>query len=191
MNISRSDAAGALRDIEAAQSRAGEMRGYRMAAPYLIGWGLIWAIGYTLMGLRPMSEWGLIWLPLDLVGIGGSIIAGIRDGRKARGAGMATGNPATWRVIGGMLFVAMFFAATYTLFTPHEVEPFIAFPGLVVGAIYVAIGFAWMPRLGWIGFGIFALTMIGFVFAREHLLYWMAIAGGGGLALSGFWLRTA
>jgi len=189
MKISRDDAAGALRDIEAAQARAGEMRGYRLAGPYLIGWGLIWAIGYALMALRPMSEWGLIWLPLDLIGIGGSIIGGIRSNQAPQITG--TGKTGTWRVIGAVLFTAMYIAATYALFAPHDVEPYIIYPGMVVGAVYVMIGLAWMPRLGWIGLAIFLLTVAGLFIARDFLLYWMALVGGGGLALSGLWLRSA
>lgn len=189
MNISKDDAAGALRDIETAQMRAGEMRGYRLAAPYLIGWGLIWAIGYSAMAMRPMSDWGLIWLPLDLIGIGGSIVAGRRDRHRAPQTGIV--RPASWRVIAAVLFVAMYMAATYGLFAPRNAEPFIIYPGMVVGAIYVVVGLAWMPRLGWIGLAIFLLTVAGLFVPRDYLLYWMAAVGGGGLMLSGLWLRTA
>jgi len=189
MAVSKSEAAGALRDIEQAQNRVGEMRSYRLAAPYLIGWGLIWAIGYTLMALRPMSDWGLIWLPLDLVGIGVSILAGIRDNKRMPAS--APRNVATWRVIVGVLFVAVYVAATFTLFAPHDIRPFIIYPGMVVGAIYIVIGLAWMPRLGWIGAAIFVLTVAGLLVPRDYLLYWMAAIGGGGLMLSGAWLRTA
>jgi hypothetical protein len=189
MVVSKSEAAGALRDIEQAQNRVGEMRGYRIAGPYLIGWGLIWAIGYVLMALRPMTEWGLIWLPLDLVGIGVSIIAGIRGNRAVPATG--PGNAATWRVIVGVLFIAAYIAATYMLFAPHDVRPFLLYPGMVVGAIYVMMGLACLPRLGWIGAAIFLLTVAGLFIPRDFLLYWMAAVGGGGLMLSGAWLRTA
>jgi len=187
MTVTRSDAAGALRDIEQAQTRAGEMRGYRHAAPYLIGWGLIWAVGYTLMAVRPQPEWGWIWLPLDAAGIIGSILQGRSDNR---GGTQAVAN-CGMRILLGVLFTALFMAATYVLFAPATVAPFIVFPGLIAGAIYVAIGLAWLPRMGWIGFGIFVLSMAGYLFFREWLLYWMAAVCGGGLMLSGLWLRNA
>ena len=186
MEITRKDAADALRDVARAQAHAGEMRGYRYASPYLIGWGLIWAIGYALMAVRPQSEWGLIWLPLDALGIIGSIVRGRIDGRRASAA-----NPLTLRIMAGVAFIALFVAATYSVFQPTTIAPFVVFPGMIAGAIYVAIGLAWMPRLGWIGFAIFASSVAGYFFAGPALLYWMAIAGGGGLILSGLWLRAA
>jgi hypothetical protein len=186
MEISRKDAAEALRDVAQAQAHAGEIRGYHFAAPYLIGWGLIWAIGYALMAIRPQSEWGLIWLPLDAIGIIGSIVRGRRDARR-----ISERRPDTARVIAGVAFIALFMAATYMIFQPTAVAPFVVFPGMIAGAIYVAIGLARMPRLGWIGFVIFALSVAGYFFAGPALLYWMAITGGGGLILSGLWLRSA
>jgi len=187
MTLSRSDAAGALRDVELAQARAGEMRGYRHAGPYLIGWGLIWAVGYVLMAIRPQSEWGWIWLPLDAAGIIGTILlARVQRGKP----GMAS-NGGGGRILLGILFAALFIAATYILFAPATVTPFIVFPGLVIGAIYGMIGIAWLPRLGWVGFAIFALTMVGYLFFRDWILYWMAAVCGGSLMLSGAWLRNA
>lgn len=186
MQISRDDAADALRDVEAAQTRAGEMRGYRAAAPYLIGWGLIWVIGYSLMAVRPMSEWGLIWLPLDLIGIGASIAAGNRMPRAPGAARAGFG-----RVIAAVLFVALYVAATYAVFAPRDVLPYLLYPGMVVGAVYVMIGLVWMPRLSWIGVTIFALSVAGLLIPHDYLLFWMAAVGGGGLMLSGFWLRSA
>ncbi len=44
MQVTKSEAVGALHDVERAQSRTAEMRGYQRAAPYLIIWGAIWAI---------------------------------------------------------------------------------------------------------------------------------------------------
>jgi len=94
-------------------------------------------------------------------------------------------------MIAAILFVAIYVAATYALFAPHDVGPFLIYPGMVVGAIYVAIGLACMPRLGWIGLAIFALSVAGLFVPREYLLYWMAAIGGGGLMISGLWLRSA
>lgn len=189
MQISQSDAAGALRDVESAQSRSAEVRGYHRASPYLIGWGVIWAIGYTLMAQRPVAEWGLIWLPLDLVGITGCIALGLRDRRSNSARSMNPGT--TWRALAGGLFVAMFVVATLAIFKPMSLAPAIVFPGMVAGTVYVAIGIFVMPRIALIGFAMFALSLIGFFFLPNALLYWMAAVGGGGLVLGGLWLRSA
>lgn len=188
MEITRSEAAAALQDVERMQARGMEMRGYRIAGPHLILWGAIWAVGYGLMAVRPQSEWGLIWLPLDAIGIAVSIV-GLGAGsysRERKGAGGMG-----WRMMIGILFVALFMAATYTVFAPATPMPMIVFPGMVVGMIYVAAGLAWMTRLAWIGASIFLLTIVGFLLFQPWLLWWMAVVGGGGLALGGLWLRKA
>jgi F0F1-type ATP synthase membrane subunit a len=71
------------------------------------------------------------------------------------------------------------------------VAPLAVFPGMMAGAVYMAIGLAWMPRLAWIGFAIFVLSVAAYLFAGPSLLYWMAATGGGGLIVSGLWLRAA
>ena len=62
MVLSPQDAAGALRDIEAAQARSAKLHGYARSSPQLLLWGVLWVIGY-LSGLlrsdmgRGRSDW--------------------------------------------------------------------------------------------------------------------------------------
>ena len=42
MTLSRQQAAAALQDIEQTEQRTYRARGYAIASPYLILWGLIW-----------------------------------------------------------------------------------------------------------------------------------------------------
>jgi hypothetical protein len=188
MELTRSEAAGALHDIERAQTRTAEMRGYQRAAPYLLMWGAIWALGYSLMAVRPPSDWGWIWLPLDAVGIAGSIAMGVRHNGK--GMSLAARRSSARSMVAAF-FILAFIVATYTVFAPANPAPYIVFPGLVAGLIYGVCGVLWMPRLGWIGVAIFALTLVGFFFFPASLLPWMAVVGGGGLFLGGWWLRSA
>lgn len=188
MNISRGDAAGALRDVEAVQARSAERRGYRTAAPFLMLWGAVWAAGYALMANIAQSDWGWIWLLLDLIGVAASVRLGTRDLGTRPPLGS---HSRTWRALAGGVFVALFVVATYAVFAPQSVAPAIVYPGLVAGLIYGAIGTMYMPRLAVIGLSIFLLTLIGFFFAQAFLLYWMAVVGGGGLFVSGLWLRNS
>jgi hypothetical protein len=48
MVLSPQDAAGALRDIEAAQARSAKLHGYARSAPQLLLWGVLWVIGCCL-----------------------------------------------------------------------------------------------------------------------------------------------
>ena len=192
--ISRAEAAGALRDIEASEARALEARGYSHASPQLILWGVVWIAGYTLCGLTPPEQWGWVWLPVDIAGILGSLIIGSRmSARNLRGG---TGSaPQTWRFFWPTMFVmlssAAFLGAVFYVFAPAAPEPYLVFPAILVGLLYVVLG-AWrMRRMAWIGAAIFVLAMLGFVFLKPILAFWIAGVGGGGLVLGGLWLRKA
>jgi hypothetical protein len=88
-----------------------------------------------------------------------------------------------------MLFIALFIICAYAVFAPTTSDPYLVFPALVLGLVYVVAG-AWrMPRLAWIGAAVFVATMVGFLFFRPMLAYWIAAVGGGGLVLGGLWLR--
>ncbi len=47
------------------------------------------------------------------------------------------------------------------------------------------------PRLIWLGAAVAAATMGGYFFLAPWFAFWMAAVGGGGLILTGFWMRTA
>jgi hypothetical protein len=184
MGISRTEAASALTDIERTAGRSRELKGYQIAGPILMVWGVVWAIGYSAMGLLPVERWGLVWLPLDVAGM----VATILLSRRPRGNGK-TGMG--WRIGVGSVAVVAFYAATLTLFQPASMEAGLAYPGVVTGLIYAMVGVAFMPRFLWIGAGVFAASLVGYFLFQPWLAFWMAAVGGGGLILSGLWLRRA
>ena len=53
MTLSRQQAAAALQDIEQTEQRTYRARGYAIASPYLILWGLIWVAGYGACAVLP------------------------------------------------------------------------------------------------------------------------------------------
>jgi hypothetical protein len=46
-----------------------------------------------------------------------------------------------------------------------------------------------LPRYVAIGAIMFLVTMIGFVYTKPFLPFWIAVSGGGGLVLGGLWMR--
>jgi hypothetical protein len=182
MGMTRNEAAAALSDIERTTERGQVLAGYRIAGPILMMWGLIWAAGYVAMGFLPVERWGLTWIVLDVIGLAGSLFLG-------RGAGRGAASAMNWRMVVGMLAILVFFFSTFALFQASRVEPYLAFPGLVTGLIYVGMGLWKMTRYLWIGVILIIATMVGYFFFQPWLTFWMAGFGGGGLFLAGLWLR--
>lgn len=182
MGMTRNEAAAALSDIERTTERGQVLAGYRIAGPILMMWGVIWAVGYVAMGFQPVERWGPVWIALDVLGIVGSVIL-------SRGAGRGRATAMNWRMMVGVLAVLIFFFGTFSLFQATETAPYLAFPGLVTGLIYVGMGLWKMPRYLWIGVILMIATMVGYAFFKPWLTFWMAGFGGGGLFLAGLWLR--
>jgi hypothetical protein len=188
--ISESEAGEALRDIERVHRRTAQAGGYSAASPHLLLSGLIWAAGYVASGLTPPEQWAMFWIPLSLVGVAGSYVLAYRAHRPE------PGNPAarTVHAARGLWITAammVFVAATFLLFRPVELTPYLVFPALLLGLAYSIVGAFGLPRFLWIGAGVFAVTIAGLVLARESIAFWIAAAGGGGLMLGGLWLRKA
>lgn len=189
MAISQTEAATALRDVERTTARATEMRAYSYASPHLLLWGVIWVLGYGAMGYSAPRDWGLIWAPLDLVGIAGSALIAARARARASAMAVESGAFSPAAMLIALLFTALFVVCTFTVFAPDRPEPYLVFPALVLGLVYVVAG-AWkMQRLAWIGAAVSTLAMVGYLLMTPWLGYWIAAVGGGGLILGGLWLR--
>lgn len=191
MNITREDAASALRDVDAATARSREARAYRVGGPHLVVWGVVWLIGYTLTGLLPSlglireEQLGLPWLALSLVGVACDLIL-------ARRTRLAAAAP---RDLGKMLApvaICAFIFATYLVMRPHSTPQYEVFPALVVGLSYVLAGLiTGAGRYAVIGVLVFGLALAGFFLLGPLLPYGLAVIGGGGLILGGLWLKGA
>lgn len=186
MGISKTEAASALTDIESAAFRSRLLKGYHTAGPILMVWGVVWAVGYSAMGLLAPDRWGLIWLVLDVVGV----VATILLARRGKGKGEAKARSG-WKIMAGVLSVTAFYAATFALSQPASKDAALAYPGVVTGLIYAGVGIAFAPRYLWIGAAVFAASLVGFFFFQPWLAFWMAAVGGGGLIVAGLWLRGA
>ena len=185
MNISPTEAADALRDIAASADRAREFKGYRMAAPYFFLWGTIWIIGYGVSGLAP--HYANLWAPLSVIGMVVSAVIGWRHRRN-----MVTGAAYGKRMWLSFATFAIFITATYAILPPHSLNQMNAFPALLTGTAYALSGvWSGRARLLILGAVVVAATMGGYFFLAPYFAFWMAVVGGGGLILTGFWMRKA
>ena len=184
MGISRNEAASALTDIESTAGRSRLLKGYHRSGPILMAWGVVWALGYSAMGLLAPEQWGLVWLVLDAIGIAATILLAL-GGKSGAKAGQG------WKIAASVVAIMAFMAATYAVFQPTSTDTFIVFPGMIAGLVYTGFGIVSAPRYLWIGAAIFIASLVGYFLFQPWLAFWMAAAGGGGLFVSGLWLRRA
>ena len=182
MSISREEAASALSQIDQTTERSRELKGYRIAGPIAMVWGVIWAIGYCGMVLMPHALAGKLWIGLDFVGMALTLLLLRRNGAVMKGG---------WKQAATFLAIFAFVSATLSLFRPAVAGAHVVYPGLVCGFIYTLFGLWRLPRLAWIGAAMFAASWVGLYLVPQGLIYWMAVVGGGGLFLGGLWLRKA
>jgi hypothetical protein len=148
-------------------------------------WGSIWVLGYGGTGLAPeYSNW--LWTALMICGIAGGLM--LRRDRVAdcRGSGFKP-----WRMPVLFATIILFVFTTYTIMEPHHAKQVCAFPALITGMAYVALGL-WMGiRYVIAGIAVVTLTMFGFFYIPTYwYFFWMALVGGGAMILSGIWFRT-
>jgi hypothetical protein len=179
MALSPDEAAQALNEIEAAETRSRMAYGYLIGGSYLILWGVIWVVCYSLVDYRPDAV-SMIWLVGCTFGVAGSVILGRRRRQKERRG---------WRaLVPASSYVAFTFLLLMIL-RPHSVEESSIAVALVVSLAYVQIGVHLGDRLIFIGVGLAALSLAGYVWIPLHFHLYMAFVGGGSLILAGLWLR--
>lgn len=185
-SVSEHEARGALAEIEAVTRRGATLKGYRYAGPILMVWGVIWFLGYLGMARLSPGLWGWMWLVLDGLGFAATLILAAK---APAGAGGAAGQAV--RTSLGMAAGVAFVLAIVAVFPKNDLLPYLALPGLFVGFIYTVLGIFLAPRYAGIGAVLFIATLVGYFAWPAHLAEWLAVVGGGGLFLSGVWLRSA
>lgn len=182
--ISQQEASSVLRDVEATETRTVRSGLYAAASPHLVLWGAIWACGYAACQFTGPERWAPIWGVLTAVGVALAFWLSWRQSSRSARRDHSAGTIAVMT-----LTVGLFIIATLVLFAPVEPMAALAFPSLVMGLVYVMMGYNLMPRLAFVGAGIASVVMAGFLLAPEWTALFAALAGGGGLMLGGLWLR--
>ncbi len=182
----------AVRDVEFIKTLvAGTRRTSGEVAPWLLLWGIIWIVGFSLplAGVKGAAL-GRAWMWLDLAGAAGSFLIGWRRGGPI---------PYVWKGILWSWAVLLAAALAAQAALPRVVRPdlLVRPDGLVYAVIWVLL-----PGLAYLQAGFFAgrdLALLGawlitvaaaglaLPFPWSHALY--AVAGGGGMLAAALLLR--
>lgn len=186
MSLSSEEAAASLTQVEEASRKSSQLYFYHRSSPHLILWGVIWIIGYGNTGLFPQYA-NLVWL--ILIGIG--CIGGIILGRGCPTEGGVIAGPLAWRM-GALWAIILFFVfATYAILEPHMSRQLCAYPALITGCAYMALGLWRGLRYLISGMVVATLTLVGFFAVGDaYVAFWFAVVGGSAMILTGLWFRT-
>jgi hypothetical protein len=181
--IDPQEAASALSDIDSIARRVRQSRIYDLASLMLIMWGALTFAGYLVTYLAPRYA-GYAWPVVYVAGIAGSFAI------SAFGYSRTRVRTFDIRMLTAfLLFIAFgIFCSWLGDFTPRQLGTFwpiyfmlfYTIAGLWVGHAFVVIGLC-----------ITALTLIGYFFIGGAFDLWMAFVNGGGLILSGLWMRRS
>jgi hypothetical protein len=181
--IDRVEASAALSDIDEMVRRVRQSRIYSCASLIAIACGVLVFAGNVANYMLPRYG-GVIWITVNSLNVvvvaATSIVGYAKTGIRIF----------DFRVLAAFsLFFAFGLLTTSVLghfgsrelgaFWPIYFMLFYCLAGLWFGWVFIAIGLA-----------ITALTLIGYLFIDNNLfLLWMAAVNGGGLVLSGLWMR--
>jgi hypothetical protein len=183
MTIDHSEARAALADINDMVARVRQSRIYDRASLIAIACGVLVAAGNVANFALPRYAGG-IWITVNVLNVVVVAVISIVDYPKT---GVRSFD---YRILAAfLLFFGFGVLATGVLghfgpramgaFWPIYFMLFYCLAGLWFGRAFLAIGLS-----------IIALTLIGYFFVGGLLfLLWMAVVNGGGLILSGFWMR--
>ena len=181
--IDSKEASQALSDIDEVVRRLRQSRIYDRASLIAVACGVLVAAGNIANFIVPRYSGG-IWLTVNALNVAVVAVISLVDYPKT---GLRTFD---FRVLAAfLLFFAFGLLATGVLghFGPRELGTFwpiyfmlfYCLAGLWFGSAFIAIGLS-----------ITALTLIGYFFiAGASFLLWMAAVNGGGLVVSGLWMR--
>lgn len=179
MTIDHGDAAASLAAVARTRQRSGELRGYAHAGDIVAAWGLVWLV-CNLTGYFAPRYTGNAWLAGIVLGVVWSIWRGGRAGDRPG-----------WRVHASAATTVAFVALVVLIAEVRDQAQINALISLFVAVGYISMGLWTGLRFAWIGLAIAAFVVIGWFLDREHLELWLGLGGGGGLLLSGLWLRRA
>lgn len=152
--------------------------------PHFLLWGVLWVIGYlsTLWTPEPQRLW--VWPAVYVVGAMGSASLGKKAGRRAPVPTLL--KKLGWInlvLLAGSILLLVFFVGftdrhTINAFWPFQIGVFYIVNGLLLGQELVFIG-SWLVSA--------AITSLWMASPIQDI--WLAVAGGGGLILTGILLR--
>jgi hypothetical protein len=183
--IDPKQAAAALDDIEQIVRRVRQSRIYHVASQIMIASGALVLAGNVANFIAPRQA-GYIWIGINVLN---ATVAAVLVALGGGQAGVRKFDPRI--LVAFLLFYAfgILCSVVFGHFGPREMGAFwpiyfmffYCLAGLWFGGAFIAIGLA-----------LIALTLAGYVFVEgAAFLLWMAAVNGGGLILSGLWMRKA
>jgi hypothetical protein len=181
--IDSKEASAALSDINEMVVRVRQSRIYDIASRMMIWWGVLVAVG-NIATFISLSYGGYIWIAVNVLGVAGTAVLSTYDYRRT---GVRTFD---WRIATTfVLFFAfgLFCSLVLGHFGPRQMGTF--WP--IYFMLFYCIAGLWFGRaFVAIGLGVSVLTVIGyFLIGGATFLLWQAAVNGGGLLLSGLWMR--
>jgi hypothetical protein len=181
--IDPKEAAQALSDIEQIVQRVRQSRIYDIASQIMIATGVLVLAGNVANFFAPFLA-NYIWIGVNVLNVA---VAAVLIGMSSKTTGV---QPFDFRVVTAyLLFYAFGILCCSVLghYGPRELGAF--WP--IYFMLFYCIAGLWFGRAFFaIGVVIIVLTLIGYFFIEgSAFLLWMAAVNGGGLILSGLWMR--
>jgi hypothetical protein len=182
-NIDPSEAAQALNDIEQIVQRLRQSRIYDIASQIMIAAGVLVLAGNIATLLMPRHS-ATIWISVNVLTVASAAVLSTMSARQSGAQAF------DFRMLTAFLLFYTFgilCSGVFGHFGPRELG---AFWPIYFMLFYCMVGLWFGRAFTAMGLAIIMLTLIGYFFVEGGaFLLWMATVNGGGLILSGLWMR--
>lgn len=187
MNVTPEEAQEALAAIQ--QTTIKTRRGHAYYAYQQILWGLLWFVGFLISQFVQPAMLNWIWIVMPILGVIGSAIVGISQGKRMRITPDSRLAFISSRV--GIFFGILygFGIIWFVVFQPLNTLQIALFWITLVMFGYIVAG-AWLrtPLLIGIGVGVTVMSLLGYYLLPGYFYLWSALFAGGTLLGSGIYI---
>ena len=188
MVVDRNEAGALLKDVAGTEQRVRQFLVYANVGPYLILWGVIWFVAYSVTHILGTfgSGWiSVMWTGAVAVGAVSSVVIRNKNRDCAEGAARSWDpRPAI------AAFAFLGFGVLWTFLGHLGWREQAVFYPTLFGVLFFVMGL-WIGRLiALCGIVLMALALAGYFWSGAWLDVWMAVVGGGALISAGLWLRN-
>jgi hypothetical protein len=186
MKISPNEAEEALANIQRMTQKTRHSIASGGAYIFLIVTGIIWLVGFLTTQFLTGEIVGYIWTGISILGIGLSVLLGIRMAPRVRGPSTTV---AAKRAGIFWLLLVFYGIATIAIAKPTDGKQITMFIILFIMIGQLAMGLLLSFSSSWWALPITALALIGYFLLPDFFYLWMAVLGGGGMIILGLYIR--
>lgn len=186
MSISAEEAHQSLAAIATAGRESRTRFSYRKAAPFMLGWGAVWACGYTASATMSLDAANWVWLVL----IAAMTIVTAITMRRHSNVRPTWTKVALYSVLPSAGLIVLVNLASYAL-GMHRAIDILALYGLVIAAAYAIAGARHGRRYTVLGLSLAAVTATGMLTLPPALQISVFFIDAGLLIAAGLWFRRA